>query len=160
MALIECPECNKQISETASSCPQCGYSFSKGETESILKESKKYKIAGYFVSAIILIFLFKLCTGGDKSKVVVPWDQVDNSLVAWVYTRSIVEKQLKSPITAKFPADYTEFIKHNGTTYTIDAYVDSQNSFGAMIRTYFKATVQEVSEDRWMTVSINFIDNN
>lgn len=25
MALITCPECNKEISETASACPNCGY---------------------------------------------------------------------------------------------------------------------------------------
>lgn len=25
MALIECPECNKQVSETAKTCPHCGY---------------------------------------------------------------------------------------------------------------------------------------
>lgn len=27
MALIRCPECGRQISETARSCPSCGYSF-------------------------------------------------------------------------------------------------------------------------------------
>jgi RNA polymerase subunit RPABC4/transcription elongation factor Spt4 len=26
MALVNCPECNKQISDTADSCPDCGYS--------------------------------------------------------------------------------------------------------------------------------------
>lgn len=27
MALINCPECNTQVSDTAVSCPSCGYSF-------------------------------------------------------------------------------------------------------------------------------------
>jgi len=31
MALIMCPECNKQISETASSCPNCGYQLIDGD---------------------------------------------------------------------------------------------------------------------------------
>lgn len=31
MALIECPECKKQISDTAASCPQCGYSIAVKE---------------------------------------------------------------------------------------------------------------------------------
>lgn len=36
MALIKCPECKKKISDTAISCPQCGYAFSiyKKETPS------------------------------------------------------------------------------------------------------------------------------
>lgn len=29
MALIKCPECDKQISDKAESCPHCGYSFEK-----------------------------------------------------------------------------------------------------------------------------------
>lgn len=29
MALIECPECNNQVSETAKTCPHCGYDIEK-----------------------------------------------------------------------------------------------------------------------------------
>ncbi|MGI5969109.1 MAG: zinc ribbon domain-containing protein, partial [Lachnospiraceae bacterium] len=29
MALIQCPECNQQISDSAKSCPNCGYSISE-----------------------------------------------------------------------------------------------------------------------------------
>ena len=29
MALIKCPECDKQISDKAESCPHCGYSLEK-----------------------------------------------------------------------------------------------------------------------------------
>lgn len=31
MALINCPECSKEISDKATSCPQCGYPISKPE---------------------------------------------------------------------------------------------------------------------------------
>ncbi len=27
MALIECPECSKSVSDTANNCPSCGYQF-------------------------------------------------------------------------------------------------------------------------------------
>ena len=30
MALMECPECSKSISDTVDSCPSCGYQFKKG----------------------------------------------------------------------------------------------------------------------------------
>lgn len=29
MSMIKCPECQKEISETANSCPNCGYTFTK-----------------------------------------------------------------------------------------------------------------------------------
>ncbi len=32
MALVECPECTKSISDTAQSCPSCGYQLNKRST--------------------------------------------------------------------------------------------------------------------------------
>ena len=37
MAMINCPECGKEISDNAKSCPNCGYSLKK----SFKKKSKK-----------------------------------------------------------------------------------------------------------------------
>lgn len=42
MALIECPECKKMISDTASSCPNCGYLFPKQKSETFLKNIISY----------------------------------------------------------------------------------------------------------------------
>lgn len=42
MVLISCPECKKQISETAESCPECGYALTPEEIETI-KEKEKAK---------------------------------------------------------------------------------------------------------------------
>lgn len=39
MALIKCPECKKQISETVENCPHCGYPISLGEIKKI-KDSR------------------------------------------------------------------------------------------------------------------------
>lgn len=36
MALIKCPECNKEISNTAKKCPNCGYSLSTKSIKNIL----------------------------------------------------------------------------------------------------------------------------
>lgn len=33
MALIKCPECGKEISDKAQSCPNCGYPIPKQENE-------------------------------------------------------------------------------------------------------------------------------
>ena len=157
MALINCPECKKKISETVDSCPHCGYKFSSGETKELKQKQNQNAIIGFIVLAVIIFVLIKLCSGGDRPESNIPWDQEDHSLDAWVYTKIYVENALKSPRTAKFPWDYSEFVTRNGTTYMINSYVDAENSFGAMIRTYYKATVKEVSEDNWTMISFEFI---
>ena len=37
MALIKCPECNKEVSDKASSCPHCGYPLLVSEGKAIFK---------------------------------------------------------------------------------------------------------------------------
>ena len=38
MARIPCPECKKQISDTAESCPKCGHKLTSEEVAKIKKE--------------------------------------------------------------------------------------------------------------------------
>ena len=44
MALIVCPECNKQISDQAGACPHCGYPLKSGEiVRSVKKDAVEYE---------------------------------------------------------------------------------------------------------------------
>ena len=36
MALIKCPECGEMVSDTAKSCPSCGYKIKKSRVKTIL----------------------------------------------------------------------------------------------------------------------------
>jgi hypothetical protein len=47
----------------------------------------------------------------------------------------LVEDQLKAPQTADFPILRKISYKHENNLWTFNGYVDSQNSFGALIRT-------------------------
>ena len=69
MALIVCPECKSQISETVSSCPQCGYQLTPEKISEIKEKRSKlqnknrqaFKILG--ISAVIfcgIVILFAL----------------------------------------------------------------------------------------------------
>lgn len=49
--------------------------------------------------------------------------------------------QLKSPASAQFPVDLISIIGDDTRGYQITGFVDSQNSYGAMIRNDFTATV-------------------
>ena len=41
MALIKCPECKKNVSETAESCPNCGHKFSQREINDLIEKKRK-----------------------------------------------------------------------------------------------------------------------
>lgn len=53
MALINCPECNKEISDQVKNCPNCGYPLKK-------KESRTGKKVIVLVSVIVLIILISV----------------------------------------------------------------------------------------------------
>jgi len=78
MALIDCPECENEVSESADSCPSCGYPF--GGQEANEENKRKYKTASFIESFNpktwrwgswifgvigIVLFLFSLLIIGD-----------------------------------------------------------------------------------------------
>jgi hypothetical protein len=58
--------------------------------------------------------------------------------VAWSRVQEAARGQLKAPATASFPWSADQFSK-TGEGYVIAGHVDSQNGFGAMVRTNFAA---------------------
>ena len=174
MALIFCPECKGKVSEKAESCPHCGYKFSEDETqqikEKVQEEEKKKQRSNPVFGVLIVIFLglglFKLISSdnaGGNSNVIqstesISWEEQDHSIGAWVFTTMQMKEKLKSPRSAKFPGFDKRFVQKDGTTYTITSYVDAQNSFGALIRKNFKATVREFKEDSWILISFEILD--
>jgi hypothetical protein len=74
---------------------------------------------------------------------------------AWTMCQSFVEDRLKAPRTAKWPWGYTNYVTHlGGGRYRIKAYVDSQNSFGALLRTHFTAEVRWTGGSNWRLESL------
>lgn len=59
--------------------------------------------------------------------------------------------QLKSPASAQFPVDMISIIGDDERGYHVEGFVDSQNSYGAMIRNDFTANV--VIKDGFPTVA-------
>ena len=56
MALIKCPECGKEVSSGAASCPNCGHPIS-GQTLLVKKEKKKGSCLGRIVGFIVFFIL-------------------------------------------------------------------------------------------------------
>ena len=75
---------------------------------------------------------------------------------AWAYMQSFVEKRLKSPQSADFPfGGYRHVTELGAGRYKVDSYVDSQNSFGANIRTHFEAVIKRI-DGGWELEYLNF----
>ena len=83
---------------------------------------------------IIVAFIYIGYIGGNGSH--------DKKIDAWVCAEDVVSKRLKSPSSASF-CSYNEakITELGNSKYSIRGYVDAQNGFGAMIRSYFTVTL-------------------
>ena len=67
-----------------------------------------------------------------------------NKMLAYNYAEDFVKQRLKSPSTAEFPGlfEKADHITELGNDeYLISSWVDSQNGFGAMIRSKFSCKI-------------------
>lgn len=70
-----------------------------------------------------------------------------DSSIACAYAQLAVESRLKSPSTADFPVcNEKNLIRESDGKITVTSYVDSQNSFGAVVRTPFQVMLHSTSD--------------
>ena len=68
-------------------------------------------------------------------------------------SHTFIGDRLKAPSTAKFENCYDADIVYEGNqTYTVYSYVDSQNGFGAMIRTNYYTTILDKQNGYWSLI--------
>jgi len=132
-----CPHCKKEVDVQASRCPHC-----HGKIY-VWTITKKIILGG-----IILIVV--LVAGLDSSTPTPVVSQVEQiaSLKKNDFAKLAkmnVEIMLKSPSTAKFNTSPT--VKLEDKTYSIDSWVDSQNSYGATVRSYWSAKAHYIGKD-------------
>jgi hypothetical protein len=90
---------------------------------------------GCFGLVIVLVVIGSLA-GGDEEPGAQPVD-------AWVACQHFIEQRLTSPSSAKYPGRYTDYVSELGDgRFRVRAYVDAQNSFGAVVRNQFDCTVE------------------
>ncbi|MFW2500382.1 hypothetical protein [Clostridium diolis] len=83
---------------------------------------------------------------------------------AITYSKMTVQDLLKSPSTAKFPSsafqgeEYKEFLlkdEPDNQTWYIQSYVDSQNSFGAIVRSKWAVKIQVYEDERYKILDVD-----
>jgi len=85
---------------------------------------------------------------------------IGETVEAWVAAQRFVKKELVAPSTAEFNGvARSPFVVYLGDArYRVTASVDSQSSYGAMIRTEFVAIVRAKRDDAqtWVLESLEF----
>jgi hypothetical protein len=145
MALIKCKECGSMVSNKAGACPSCG--------------AKPRKSIGTFSGLIIIgmaVWFFAKVFGGGSSSTVAnsQVDKCDDPTMAFVMSQNFVKKNLKSPSTADFPYinnDGVRVSKISDCNYQVIGYVDSQNGFGAMVRSSYSVNMESTTDGKKWT---------
>lgn len=99
-------------------------------------------------------------SGDDRTPEQKAKDNCEDTTMAFIMSQNFVKKHLKSPSTAEFPYSHNDGVRityQGDCKHEIWAYVDSQNSFGATIRTKYYAVVKnQYGTDKWMLIDIKF----
>lgn len=88
--------------------------------------------------------------------------ECSNTTLAYNMSREFVKERLKAPASAKFPwaGEKGVTTKYLGNcTHDVSAFVDSQNSFGAMIRTRYTVRIHnKKGTDSWILQDLNILE--
>lgn len=165
-----CPQCHQVSDISAHQCFRCGHVFrtqfvSPTPIQAVplyppFSKRKKWAV-GCCVAPVAAVIL--LLVVGSM------FPHHHDTSCAIAVSCQAVRQQMKSPSSCQFPSSY-EFIvlKEPDNRYFVQSYVDSQNSFGATIRTHFSCELKPNSEkyhyldtlgpEGWTVLSLNFRD--
>ena len=131
-----------------------GVADSGGEVDA--SEKKKRAVVGGILAAIVVAFVAwaYITDDGDDSGTT-----DDREFAAFSICKQFVTDRLQSPATASFRnyfEDDGEVVVRvvSDDRYVVTSTVDSENGFGAMLRTGFVCTVTPADGDQWRLVSV------
>lgn len=102
-------------------------------------------VVGLVALSVLIGFLSSLNGGGSDDY------DANNKYEAIARCEERVKALLKAPATAEFDTD-----ARGSGTWTVSGTVDSENSFGAMLRTHFQCTV--VIKGTTATTTVDFLE--
>lgn len=151
-----CPKCGVQNDKSLLTCTAC-----KKQLRPIKRSEYIVTLAVTFsiISVIVvgIIFLGKALSSEDNGKAN-NWNIALEAREAWEISQQFVRDNLKAPSTAKFaPYSVDNIVRDGKGGYRVDSYVDSENSFGAHIRTNYTCIVKK-SGETWALEHLEFHD--
>jgi len=114
----------------------------------------KWTTTIFLLLITVSMFVTGCCFGSGSSSTT---KEEFGKLEAYVASQLEVENYLKAPATADFPVFEDTFVYQvDDKNFNIRAWVDSENSFGAMIRTTYTCKVEYLGNDKYRVYDINF----
>ena len=87
----------------------------------------------------------------------IPQPDVGSKYTALVLCQELVSDRLKSPSSAIFAkGSESVMIESAPGVWTVSSWVDSQNGFGAMLRTSWTCKIEYEGKDRWQPLALDF----
>lgn len=136
----KCPQCLAEVDPKAKKCLHCGSKLPQ-PTSMLVKVLVVVFGVGIFTS----IFAGIASTPSSTSSEPEQPSTYQLELSARVYSESFIERLLKAPSTAKFCHETVTDLGDN--RWKITSCVDSQNSYGAMIRSDWETTIAYLGGD-------------
>lgn len=137
-----CPFCAEQVQEAASICKHCGKKI-KPVTADKVKRRKSVRP---------LIWILLICAVGVMMAATMSVENTtpaDPCAMAYIKSKRFVEQSLKSPSTADFPSIDYNIVNLGNNECKVTSYVDSQNGFGAQLRSNWQTIVQSDDSGNW-----------
>lgn len=150
-----CPHCGAARVGEMRFCVSCGKQIvSDAAPASAPQVAPPRKKLHPLVVIMLLIVVAGACVlfsvrGGRGNGLTV----TDGQIGAFIMCKQFVTDRLKSPSSAVFPTaagDGVSIATLSSAQYRVHAYVDSQNSFGATIRTTYDCTVRNTAGQNWV----------
>lgn len=119
----------------------------------------------HLLSALVLLVMVALALGSSDSDEDSGGSASSepDKVSAWIMAQSFVKDRLKAPGTASFGSVFGDYqspddcvVELGDGRFRCTGWVDSENSFGAKIRTRFSCIVKYVGNDKWQLEHINF----
>jgi hypothetical protein len=90
-------------------------------------------------------------------------ERYGDKIGAWIIAQDFVKEQLVSPGSADFGGWLDQTADQCVTDlgqghYVVRGWVDSQNKFGAKLRSHFTCTVEYLGHDKWRCESIDVME--
>lgn len=141
----KCPQCFAEVPAQAKKCSHCGSKLPQ-------PTSLTTKILGGFF-ALSMLFMIITISMSDTPSSYQQVKEPNYEFLASAYSELFIKRMLKSPSTADFCSATATDLGEN--KWRISSCVDSQNSFGAMIRSNWEVTMVYTGGDPELSANWN-----